>query len=636
MEKSSQPFVSPDGSWVIIFNGEIYNFKNIKEKIKSEFQDNFKTTGDTEVILMGFLHYGAKIVEYLEGEFSFVIFKTDGSEVFAARDDFGVKPLFIYLENIKTDLFSIAQKNYKFETPSLNFSSEIKGLFPKKKWNKYGLIRQSVGLYEPIRTPFDNIIALPPNSYLHGRKGQTTFCVNINLNEQAIRKPNFNKNITTSSLAEQLKKSIHERMLSDVELGLYLSSGTDSKIVCYELSKYYRQKGFTKPLKSFHISFSDKEYDESDEVKIFSKKFNLDLNILKINNESLKYSYPLAVYYSENIPPYTNGAAKWWLSLLASHHVKGVLTGDGADEILCGYPSFQYANWWKFALRNRPGHNVLDKLKNIPLGKNWRDSIYAQKNSQFLKNPWANGISQAGLGLDFYESLILWGVPHPLFEQIKTLTYTFLGEDEGIHWLKEQKNSVHSWFTFGLNNTDEFVLNPENTLLLWQNYFCKTHLPVQVLNWVGDRMEMANTLEGRTPYLSKHIKNYIYHLPDYNFVRGFQEKYLLKENYRRKSNELLSSKKQFNAPLFTNDKNEQIQFNIYDRLSHHQIFNTESIKKNNKKQENENNVFLKTCIEMANQTLNCFLIVEDSIVLGNKPKRDVGYEENILKLATKY
>jgi asparagine synthase (glutamine-hydrolysing) len=224
------------------------------------------------------------------------------------------------------------------------------------------------------------------------------------------------------------------------------------------------------------------------------------------------------------VQPYTNGAAKWWLSNFTSQYVSGVLTGDGADELLCGYPSFRYANWWKFAMRTGQ-HD---------LGTSWRDSVYQKKFLSHQKNPWLTGSSHLGTGSDFVQSLLLWGIAHPLFDEIKSIACALLGENEGMEFLKNQRESIKSWFAFGLSDDPTFLTDSENTLLLWQNYFFKTHLPVQVLNWVGDRMEMANTLEGRTPFLSRKMRDFIRNQPDVELVRGFQEKSILRRAYKNK------------------------------------------------------------------------------------------------------
>jgi asparagine synthase (glutamine-hydrolysing) len=384
---NTQPLFSADKQYAIVFNGEIYNFKELRSRLIREKQAVFRTSGDTEVLLQGYLYYGESFIEDLEGEYSFVIFRTDGKEIFASRDFFGVKPQFLYLENVDTGLFACAQKEYIFCTPSLHFASEIKGLFPQKSWNKEGLLRQAVGLYEPIRTPFSNVIALPGGAYLKAVKRQGVWEGRLILSSRPVRdlpaqKYDFNKDIDVwkKDFRIHFAEAVGIRTVSDVELGVYLSGGIDSKAVCLELAQHYRTHSPGYALKTFTIGFHDAPYDEYQEAKLFADTFGLETYYKKVSAEELYRAYPLAVYHSENVQPYTNGAAKLCLSNFAAQHVRGVLTGDGADELLCGYPSYGYASWWQFAMGGRTSvGNVLDKLKHNPLSTHWRDSVYVKK-----------------------------------------------------------------------------------------------------------------------------------------------------------------------------------------------------------------------------------------------------------------
>ncbi len=637
-----QPMFNQNKKWVITFNGEIYNFPKLRKKIQTEFEYNFQSKGDTEAILAGFLNYGQQIKDLLEGEYSFVISRTDGTEIFAMRDPYGVKPLFLALEGVDSKIFANAQEVYLFDTKSIHFASEIKGLMCEKKWDRNGFIKQFVGLYEPIRTPFQNIIQMPPNSFLYAKKSGDTFNTKIQINNKPIRNAfiteNKNDNELYGEFSKRLSRSVHNRMLSETELGVYLSGGVDSRVIAYEASQYFLKNKINKKLKSFTISFKNEVFDEANESLAYAHKLNFTPHVLQILDQDLAYSYKHAVYHSENIQPYTNGAAKWWLSRFTAKHVKGVLTGDGADELLCGYPSFQYVNWWKFALHNREEKNLFDKIAKTPIGQSWRDSVYAKKFLNESKDPWASGSSAEGSGEDFIESLSIWGVPHPLFTQIKTIATSLLGADEAIKFLKEQRESVSSWFAFGLKNNHEFLTDPNNSLLLWQNYFVRTHLPVQVLNWVGDRMEMANTLEGRTPFLSMEMKNFIYNLKDNMLIRGFENKSILRRSYKSKidSHYAMAPKKQFGAPFLFEEKGmKKSQQNILLKAKETNLFEEKAIKDlilvlNDPSFKKKSSPHTYTHLQAAFQTFMCFSLIDDSIVKEITPKRDIDYEEKVI------
>jgi asparagine synthase (glutamine-hydrolysing) len=651
LEAGRQPMMSGDGKFAITFNGEIYNHHELREQLASTHGNiAWRTTSDTETILQGWLLEGDAFANKLEGEFAFVIVRTDGGEFFAARDHFGVKPLFFALADVNTRLFSDARTHYFVESGLVAFASEMKALPGKKVWNRDGALRQFVGLFEPICTPFENIIQCPPGGRIRGSKivageMQTQMKIQVHTRNHPIRKSSKGEFWSGQNVTKQLaefrsafSQSVNERLLSDVELGVYQSGGIDSKAVAFELSRVLKQHSsawLKDSLKSFTVGFESAGYDESQEAIEFSRFLGFQPHVLKLSSEALQYSYPHAVYISENLQPFTNGAAKWWLSLFARRYTPGVLTGDGADELLCGYPSFRYCAWWAFAQRGR--------RENQGPGQRWRDSVFVKKFSEQTRDPWLSGSSAEGRGDDFESSLALWQVPHPLFNQIFTITECLLGRQEAALWLSSQGPSIRSWYLLGIDdNAHEvsFTTHPENALLLWQNYFCHTHLPVQILNWVGDRMEMANTLEGRTPFLSGKMRRFVANLPDVALVQGFLDKAILRKAY---ASELphrftMTPKKQFNAPFLNSD----VLFNEFDTahvLSKmgivsngvdvaNRLLNTSKEQDSSKISASDR--YLSTHRMSALQTLLCSSIVQRTLVESQPMPRNHEFESQIV------
>jgi len=646
---SKQPMWSEDKKWILIFNGEIYNYVALRKKIQKEFNIGFRSYGDSEVLLNGFLCYKEKILDLLEGEYSFTIFKADGTEVFAGRDPFGVKPLFVWCEEVETKQFSVARPQYSFTSSAIAVCSEIKGLPVQKNWDRDGFLRQATGLYEPIRAPFRHIIQVPQGSFLWAKKQESsdTFQIKLILNETPIRRPSLSQSQNDEAIYKEfyqiLLDSTEERLVSDVELGVYLSGGIDSKTIaaCYSHLRNTKKLKYDKKIKTFTIGFNvEKGFDETTEALNFAQAAGFDPHVCRVNYDSLDYSYPLAVYYSENVQPYTNGAAKWWLSRFARQHVQGVLTGDGADEVLCGYPSFRYAAWWKFIFKNRGNGSVFDQIKNHPIGQNWRDQVYLKRFEEHSKNPWLSGSSHAGSGVDFIESLHVWGVAHPLFGEIKNTAELLLGKSEASQWLAAQRESIESWFSFGFKENANFCTDPQNALFLWQNYFSKTHLPVQVLNWVGDRIEMANTLEGRPPFMSRQLKSFISNLNDNYFVRGFEEKSILKRSFRRHFSQFNQhvpvQKKQFNAPSLYGKRAKFYQERIKHKIQNTSLLDPEiltdlfAMSEIQIDHSNNNQRYLQSYMQSTLQMLSSFTYVDDFIVENKSVTRDYGYEERIL------
>lgn len=629
-----QPMLSHDGQHVIVFNGEIYNHLQLRAELQQHQSLTFKTRSDTETILEGWKILGDKFFERLEGEYAFVISDLRGQQLVAHRDRYGVKPLFCYLNAVETRQFANYQSHYTFATTRIEFASEIKGLTAPKAWQREGLLRQFVGLYEPICTPFAHVIQIPPGGVLRANNSTDAFACTLMSYAKPIRHAVQGKVDDTAQFEQVMTQSVRDRLLSDVELGVYLSGGIDSKAIAFELARSAKTGA---RIKSFTVGFTQAGYDESQEAIRFARHLHLDPHLVRVDDAALNYAYPLAVQASEIVQPYTNGAAKWWLSLFTRQYVQGVLTGDGADEVFCGYPSFRYANWWKHIMRlrgsARTSNEVAALLAKSPLGMFQRDGLYAAKFASHAQNPWLAGSSAEGTGQDFIDSLAMWGVAHPLFGQIRTITHGLLGKVAGDDWLHAQAVSIRSWFAAGLAGVESELANPQLALLLWQNYFVRTHLPVLILNWVGDRMEMANTLEGRTPFLSRSLRDLMWSQPDTAVVHGLRDKVLLRRTYARlfPAEFAMTPKKQFNAPFLD-------ATSLNQRFAVDTIFETTGLANNAVMQDLQLrsraktlNTYEQTHLQSALQTAQCLGIVHHALVADKSLERDPALEQRYLQ-----
>lgn len=660
-----QPMTNSDRTHVIIFNGEVYNHLVLRQSHDRLRSFPFRTRSDTETLLEGYLAYGEGFFDELDGEYAFVILKLDGSSLCAHRDPSGVKPLFFAEPSLDTGAYATRKAAYPVSGTFFSFASEVKGLYQQKIWDREGLLRQFVGLYEPIRTPFRSVFQIPPGGTLllerqrpgagaraaaEGGGAENQFLGVLKTPSHPVRKSPrglaSSLGFSPEAFREALGKSVEDRLLSDVELGVYLSGGVDSRTVAALLS---RQQAPQFKRQSFTVGFANRAYDESADALEFARHMGFTAHLLQVDTAALAYSYPLAVEVSENVQPYTNGAAKWWLSRLTRKHVHGVLTGDGADELLCGYPSYRYTKWWMHIMRARG--NKPAGLKRHALGSLPRDGLYARVFTEQAADPWLAGASAQGTGLDFVDSLAAWGVAHPLFGQIASLSSLLMGS-AALPWLEAQRESVRSWFTTGLEHLE--TEDPRNALLLWQNYFFKTHLPVQVLNWVGDRMEMANVLEGRTPFLSRRMRRLISDWSDSAFVNGLEDKYAL----RRSMSGLMpvsysrQPKKQFGAPfldlpaLFEKfSGNEALESaclvgpgeagdTFLTRLREHRGALLKQIQSS--PEQNAASVsarFELTNLDQALQTIASLSVVNETIINERSLQRDPTYEARVLETA---
>lgn len=598
LAEGKQPLTDSQNRATIIFNGELYDFQNLRNRLAKEYE--FSTRSDTEVILAAYLVLGESFLSELNGEYAFVIQDHRNSKILAARDPFGVKPLF--WSSASAPKFTAYQENYEFQLSSdFCFASEIKGIPYPKKWDRRGLDRLFLTLFEEMGTTFENIFSIPPGSLFIGQPNGEGWKASIERKISKRRKPEAGLNFEAKALELKslVEKSVRMKLDAEVPLGAYLSGGIDSRIAAHEMGKV------SATIPTFTVGFEGKDYDESEDVRRFLLQYpNLQGKLLKTSNSALEYAYPHAIYASELVQPYTNGSAKWWLSRFARRDVRGVLTGDGADELFCGYPSYRYMAWWDFYLR--------DPSKA-------RASLYEARVVGKKDKYWEKGLSSLPDGSDLNDSLSAIGWPHPLFSQIRSVGTHWLGA-EFARTLQAEKENLRSYVLCDKKSSH---------LTRWQNYFLHTHFPTHVLNWVGDRMEMANTLEGRPVYLTQEILKFYQNLPDGFLVRGMKDKAILRKAYQKELGSFSQSpKKQFNAPF------------LYESELGHQHLSEQAIKdagifdpalvKKAKAARAKANPLEKSFVDIFLQNCLVTQMLDQYLVQGKAPERNLAYEEDFL------
>lgn len=595
LAEGKQPLTDAQNRATIIFNGELYGFRALREELAKTFE--FRTRSDTEVILAAYLTYGEDFLQKIDGEYAFVIRDHRSRKVIAARDAFGVKPLFWTSGDTSPNLRAY-QPSYAFPLRGrLHFASEMKGLPLPLRWSQRGLDRLHLSLFEEMGTSFEGVFQLPPGALLLATPAGDGWQCRIERKITKKRKPERGASFDERAreLRQIIAKNVESKLDSDVPLGAYLSGGVDSRIAAFEMAKTGAK------IETFTVGFEGADYDETPDVKKFLAAYpNFRGRALTATNQALEYSYPHAVYASELVQPYTNGAAKWWLSRFARRHVRGVLTGDGADELFCGYPSYRYLAWWDF-YRRRPTAARAGLFESRVVGK----------RQKF----WEKGLSSRPDGRDLEESVAALGWAHPLYAQIKSGGRLWAGARfERI--IREERENIFS-----------YVDPAASSLARWQNYFLSTHFPTHVLNWVGDRMEMANTLEGRPIFLSRAALDFVETSPDNHLVRGLRDKAVLRKAYRGSLGAFAASpKKQFNAP-FLLDGALGREFLSEAALRETGLIDPALVARarlgaQDPLEQSFSQVFLQNCL--VTQMLDRYL------VRGEAPERDLAFEENYL------
>lgn len=322
--ESNQPFVSSCGNYVIIFNGEIYNYK----ELRYEYNLPCRTNSDTEVILELFKLKGSEHVNLLNGMFAYSIFDIRSEKLFLCRDRIGVKPLFYYWEN-----------------DFLAFASELKALkcLPNVK-NNLSLNHQAVGEYLHLgyipqpNCIYNEIKKFPAGHYAIFDKN------NLELKPYWSLKNNIHNNIISQEsdaekeLENLLHSSIKYRLISDVPVGVFLSGGVDSSLVSALASQHHSGK-----IQSFTIGFNEGKFDESGFAKKVAQHLGTQHEELMISEKEVFNSIDhIFDIYDE---PYADQSMLPSLAVckLASEHVKVVLTGDGGDEFFYGYGAYSWA-----------------------------------------------------------------------------------------------------------------------------------------------------------------------------------------------------------------------------------------------------------------------------------------------------
>lgn len=545
-----QPIFTEDGNKAIVFNGEIYNFRELKKDLESRHR--FKTNSDTEVILHLYEDLGEECLKKLEGMFSFAILDLKEKSLFLARDRFGEKPLY-----------------YFYHGGFFIFGSELKALI------KSGLVEKDIDFlslakfltYDYVPSPntiFKNIFKLEPGNCLFFKKGgqfvkKQYWDINFQENDNISFKEALNE------LEVKLESSVSERMVSDVPLGVFLSGGIDSSAIAY-----FASKNFGKKIKTFSIGFRDKSFDESKFGNQVSEFLGTEHYLKIFDEKELVETLPYAANFMDE--PFSDPSIlpTYLLSKFAREHVTVALGGDGGDELFLGYPMFQAEKAASFYLKIpklarekiiEPAINSLpDKTKNLPLTFLMKSFIRGADCPRGLRHQiWISGF-------------------HPKEH------YDILSEEVKNEIYKNGSFDLKDWCGMNFRETKDFYNKNENAGHNSKtNYlYLKQYLADDILVKV-DRAAMAASLEVRAPFLDTGLAQFIFSLP-YDFkLHGFKTKYILKKLMEHKlpREVVWRKKKGFGIPVaywLKNDlKDLMLQVLDSNKLKKEGIFNSERV-----------------------------------------------------------
>ena len=469
-----QPIANEDESARVIVNGEFYGYEAIQKELEQRGH-HLRTRSDSEIVLHLYEERGVNCLSPLRGEFAVVLWDSSNRTLFAARDRFGIKPLF-----------------YAFYKGTLYLASEAKALFAAgvpARWAE-DAVYDAGGFGGPQkRTLFDGIFQVPPGHYLLATEQQ--FHVKKYWDFDYPRETDAPAPRSDAAYAEEFRAAFEEsvrlRLRADVPVGCYLSGGIDSCAVLGFAASHHQG-----PIRAFTLTFDRPEYNEEAIAKEMAAKAGAEFFSVPICQDELGEHFADAIAHAETLCVNSHGVAKYLLSrAVRDAGFKVVLTGEGSDEILGGYLHFRRdmasTNGNQKASANTDGQPLGYVRTLLGFVPGWMEASAALSVKM-----------RAIFSDDFIHRNSALGQPSPFFDDIDVG-----GQLSGRHPLNQ-------------------------SLYLWS----KTRLPNYLLVLLGDRMEMANSVEGRVPFLDHRVVEVMRSYPITQKIRGASQKFILREAAR--------------------------------------------------------------------------------------------------------
>jgi asparagine synthase (glutamine-hydrolysing) len=512
-----QPIYNSDKTKLIVFNGEIYNYRELKKDLESR-GCKFRTNSDTETIIHAYDEYGVDCLRLLRGMFAFAIWDMREQSLFIARDRVGKKPLF----------YTVTAEG------EFVFGSELKvllehGGIPREvdhgavdAYLTFGYVPEELCIFKGIKK-------LEPGHFLIFKNGEvcTERYWNFDYSGETLTE---SEEEIADDLLDKLRDAVAVRLISEVPLGAFLSGGVDSSAVVGLMSQIMDQ-----PVKTFSIGFNEDSFDELKYARLAAESFKTDHREFILTPDFVDVVDDLVWHFDE---PFADSSAlpTYMVSKLAREHVTVVLTGDGGDELFAGYTRY-------VTHRNRSG------LERLP--KSIRQNVI---------RPLSDALPHGARGKNYLFNISLDAAGR----YIDSISH-FNGPRKRKLYSNEIKTRMNGSFERGENlyrqiassmATDDAV---ENLLYLDS----KTYLPSDILTKV-DRMSMASSLEARSPLLDHKLIEYVTRIPSRMKLKGSETKYIFKKAIEEfVPMQILHREKQgFGVPI-----NEWINSQLKDRIT---------------------------------------------------------------------
>lgn len=507
-----QPLSDPSGRYWIVFNGEIFNYKELRQDLEKR-GNIFRTHSDTEVLVQLYALHGRKCLELLNGQFVFAIWDKSEEELFIARDRVGIRPLFY---NITDGIFS--------------FASEIKALFKLQHIERALDLKHLSQVYTfwtaiTPGTAFKGIYELPPGHYAvysrNGLKTEKYWELKMGKADQPISLP-----YALEQFNELFTDAVRLRLRADVEVAAYLSGGIDSTATVAYIKDI--EPGV---LNTFSIGFDEKDFDESRYQQEAVQYLNTNHKSITCSSRDIADHFPEVVWHSETPLTRTAPAPMLILSkLVRDNNIKVVITGEGSDEILAGYDIFRETMIRRFWAA-QPGSAMRPHL----LKKIYPDIPHLRNASSNILKMFF-GYKLEDVNNPFYSHLLRWNNSNYIKKHFSDSIRETMDGYDPLSDLKERLPK------------DFDRLSP-----LGKAQWIETTVFMSgyLLSSQGDRMGMANSVEGRYPFLDYRVIEFCNRLPDNLKLNGLDEKFLLKKLLKNRIPESIIKrpKQPYRAPI---------------------------------------------------------------------------------------
>jgi asparagine synthase (glutamine-hydrolysing) len=477
-----QPMVDGDTGLALSFNGEIYNFKELREEL-SALGYRFTRVSDTEVLLRAYQHWREDCVHHLRGMFAFAIWDARRERLFMARDRFGEKPLFVYEDG--RGLFFASEIKALLRVPGIGARVDLPAV-----WD-YLAYRYVPG----PRTLFEGVRKLPPGTCATWEAGRLTQKRYWSPPDRRARLVARLPEDVVGAFFGHLEEAVERQMVSDVPFGAFLSGGIDSSVIVGLMSRH------NSLVKTFSVGFGDDKYSELAYAAEVAAHFRTDHHEIVVDHKDLMARLPALVGFRDAPVSEPSDIPIHMLATEAARSVKMVLTGEGSDELLGGYPKHVFE---RFAggFQAVPGYVrrglIAPLAKALPYGYRRVKTAVANLNIEDRRERYARWFG---------------ALDHTERERLSVLRFERAGPNGA--------------------DAPPFDSEPNNSALRRILYFDQTSwLPDNLLER-GDRMTMAASIESRVPFLDHRLAEFVSTLPDELRVRGMKTKWILRESARK-------------------------------------------------------------------------------------------------------